>query len=405
MDVVVTGIGLVSALGSLDETWKRLLAGESGIQQQQPFPALAPCPLALVGNQPATLVDLTQRVAAAALNDAGLLPPLHDCAVVVGSSRGNQAAWEQLTRERWEQKTGSVPRASSHLSFDPANWLETLPHAAAIATAQYVQTTASVQAPMAACATGLWSIAQGFELIRTGLYERVLAGAIEAPITPLTLAGFAQMGASARTGSYPFDRKREGLVLAEGGAILVLEAAEQATQRKAHIYGHILGVGLTADGYHVSTPEPGSRVAIAAIQQCLQRANLERAAIDYIHAHGTATTLNDRNEAHLLQALFPNVPVSSTKGATGHTIGASGAIGAAFCLMALKHQLLPPCVGLQQPEFALNFVMQPLPSFVHTVLCLGFGFGGQNAAIAFASTARDEGSAQPQQSSVRNFND
>jgi 3-oxoacyl-[acyl-carrier-protein] synthase II len=118
-----------------------------------------------------------------------------------------------------EQETASAPDSRSYPSFNPSNWLETLPHAAAIATAQYVQTTASVQAPMAACATGLWSIAQGFELIRTGQYERVLAGAIETPITPLTLAGFAQMGASARTGAYPFDRSREGLVLAEGGAI------------------------------------------------------------------------------------------------------------------------------------------------------------------------------------------
>jgi len=400
----VTGIGLASALGSLDETWKCLLAGESGIQQQQPFPTLAPCPLALVGNQPAALAELTQRVTAAALKDAGLLPPLNDCAIVVGSSRGNQAEWERLMRAHWKQET-SVPDASSYPSFNPSNWLETLPHAAAIATAQYVQTTASVQAPMAACATGLWSIAQGFELIRTGQYERVLAGAIETPITPLTLAGFAQMGASARTGAYPFDRSREGLVLAEGGAILVVEAADRATQRNAPIYGHILSAGLTADGYHVSTPEPGGRMAIAAIQQCLQRANLDAAAIDYIHAHGTATTLNDRNEAHLIQTLFPEVPVSSTKGATGHTLGASGAVGAAFCLMALKHQRLPPCVGLKQPEFSLNFVMQPQPCLVDTVLCLSFGFGGQNAAIAFAASAREGGSAHQQQQQARNFND
>jgi 3-oxoacyl-[acyl-carrier-protein] synthase II len=238
---------------------------------------------------------------------------------------------------------------------------------------------------MAACATGLWSIAQGFELIRTGQYERVLAGAVEAPITPLTLAGFAQMGALAQTGAYPFDRDREGLVLAEGGAVLVLEAPTLAAQRGATIYGRILGAGLTADGYHVSAPAPDSRAAIAAVKQCLTRSDLAFDAIDYIHAHGTATSLNDRNEAHLIQCLFPpDVPISSTKGATGHTIGASGAMGAAFCLMALKHQILPPCVGLTQPEFGLNFVTQPLSINLQTALCLSFGFGGQNAAIAFA---------------------
>ena len=209
---------------------------------------------------------------------------------------------------------------------------------------------------MAACATGLWSIAQGFELIRTEQCERVLAGAVEAPITPLTLAGFAQMGALAPTGAYPFDRDREGLVLAEGGAVFVLEAATLATQRGANIYGRIVGAGLTADGYHISAPAPDSRAAIAAVKQCLQRSNLDATDIDYIHAHGTATVLNDRNEAHLIQALFPQgVPISSTKGATGHTIGASGAIGAAFCLMALKHQVLPPCVGLKAARVCAQF--------------------------------------------------
>lgn len=386
MDVVVTGIGLVSALGTLEKTWKCLLAGESGIHLQQPFAALEPLPLALIRNQPVALVELTQQVVAAALKDAGLMPPLADCGVVVGSSRGNQAEWERLTRERWEQEVTGVPRAiGSTQPPSASNWLETLPHAAAIATAHFVQTTAIVQSPMAACATGLWSIAQGFELIRTGQYERVLAGAIEAPITPLTLAGFAQMGALAQTGAYPFDRQREGLVLAEGGAILVLEAAALAVQRNASVYGRILGAGLTADGYHISAPEPKSRAAIAAVRQCLKRSGVNATAIDYIHAHGTATILNDRNEAHLIHALFPTVAVSSTKGATGHTIGASGAIGAAFCLMALKHQLLPPCVGLKQPEFPLNFAMQPVPYVVNTVLCLSFGFGGQNAAIAIAA--------------------
>lgn len=392
MDVVITGIGLVSTLGSLDMTWKRLLAGRSGIQQQQPFLALEPQPLALIAAEPSSLIAITQQVVASAIEDAGLIPPLIDCGVVVGSSRGNQAQWERLAKTRlnkgiteWTDKRSIAdsrfPTLHSPL---PSTWLETLPHAAAIATARQIQTTAIVQSPMAACATGLWSIAQGFELIRTGQYTRVLAGAVEAPITPLTLTGFTQMGALANTGAYPFDRDREGLVLAEGGAVLVLEATTLAVQRGANIYGRILGAGLTADGYHISAPEPESRAAIAAVKQCLTRSGLAFDAIDYIHAHGTATILNDRNEAHLIQSLFPQrVPVSSTKGATGHTIGASGAIGAAFCLMALKHQVLPPCVGLTQPAFALNFIQQSVPTHVQTALCLSFGFGGQNAAIAF----------------------
>lgn len=367
MDVVVTGIGLVSALGDLEQTWRRLSI-KTGICLQQPFPELAPCPLALIGNSPGELLPLVRQVAIAALQDAELELPLTDCGVVVGSSRGQQAQWEKLARSR---QTGIE------------NWLETLPNAAAIATAHQVGAVGSVLSPMAACATGLWAIAQAFELIQTGHCERVIAGAVEAPITPLTLAGFTQVGALAQTGAYPFDRHREGLALGEGGAVFVLETAEAAKRRSAKVYGRILGFGLTADGHHVSAPDPDGRVGAIAIKNCLERSGLTPEAIGYIHAHGTATQLNDRNEARLIQRIFPEgVPVSSTKGATGHTLGASGALGIAFCLMALKHQTLPPCVGLSNPEFELDFVTEPRRAAIQTALCLSFGFGGQNAAIA-----------------------
>ncbi len=371
MNVVVTGIGLVSALGDCALTWKQLLAGHSGITVHQPFPELSPQPLALIGSTPAQLTDLTRQVVQAAIADANLELPLPDCAIVLGSSRGHQAQWETLARQPYGGAQVALP------------WLATLPHAAAIAAAQLIGTTAAVRSPMAACATGLWAIAQGFDLIQSGAYERVLVGAVEAPITPLTLVGFERMGALAPTGAYPFDRDRAGLVLGEGGAVLLLEAEAVARRRSARIYGRILGVGLTADGYHVSAPEPGSRGAIAAVTQCLQRSRLTPADIQLIHAHGTATRLNDQNEAQLIQTLFPaGVPVTSTKGATGHTIGASGALGVAVCLFALQHQQLPPTVGLTQPDFALNFVRTAQPATLQNVLCLSFGFGGQNAAIA-----------------------
>ncbi|NJP11036.1 MAG: beta-ketoacyl-ACP synthase, partial [Leptolyngbyaceae cyanobacterium RU_5_1] len=198
--------------------------------------------------------------------------------------------------------------------------------------------------------------------------------------------GLRKWGALARTGAYPFDRDREGLVLGEGGAVLVLESETLARQRSAKGYGQILGFGLTADGYHVSAPELKSRAAIAAVQQCLSRSGLTPSDIHYIHAHGTATQLNDRNEAQLIQQLFPDsVPVSSTKGATGHTLGASGALGVAFCLLALKHQLLPPTIGLKQPDVDLDFVRSTRPAAIRHALCLSFGFGGQNAAIALGN--------------------
>jgi len=377
VDVVVTGIGLLCCLGSLTESWQSLLLGKSGIKLNQPFPELPPYPLGLIETTPIQFVHLRQLTVLAALKDAQLTPPLPDCGVVIGSSRGCQADWEQLARQMYEKE-------QSRKRFLPLeNWLETLPHQGAIATARQIGTRGTVLAPMAACATGIWAIAQAFELIQQGQCQRVIAGAIEAPITPLTLTGFQQMGALASTGCYPFDRHREGLVLGEGAAVLLLESAKLALSRGATIYGKILGFGLTCDATHVSAPSLDNRSASLAVKQCLERSQLATTEIDYIHTHGTSTKLNDAREASLIQYLFPDgVAVSSTKGATGHSLGASGAIGTAFCLMALKHQQLPPCVGLKESEFALDLVTAPRQTEIRQLLCLSFGFGGQNAAIA-----------------------
>ncbi|OKH28307.1 3-oxoacyl-ACP synthase [Nostoc calcicola FACHB-389] len=387
MKVVVTGIGLVSALGgSLDDSWQNLLAGKSGIRLHQPFPEFTPLPLALIGQQPAELTTLTQSVVASALQDAGLIPPLADCAVVIGSSRSFQASWEVLARQMYKDaKNFSLSPRLSVPASSLKNWLDTLPHMNAIAAARQIGASGIVLAPMAACATGILSIAQAAMLIQTGQCQQAIAGAVEAPITPLTLAGFQQMGALAKTGAYPFDLHREGLVLGEGAAVFVLESAELAKQRQAKVYGEILGFGLTNDAYHSNSPEPEGKSAIAAIKQCLERSRLLPGDINYIHAHGTATQLNDQMESMVIQHLFPQgVAVSSTKGSSGHTLGASGALGVAFSLMALKHQILPPCVGLQQPEFDLDIVTAARLSNISHVLCLSFGFGGQNAAIALS---------------------
>ncbi|PIG94793.1 beta-ketoacyl-ACP synthase [Gloeocapsopsis sp. IPPAS B-1203] len=374
MDVVVTGIGLVSSLGTnLETSWYNLVAGSSGIRVQQPFAELKPRPLALITQQPANLSYITQLVVSAAIKDAGLELPLPECGLVIGSSRSHQAWWENLARQYQSQ----------HDLQQLEHWLETLPHTPAIAAARQIKTKNAVLAPMAACSTGIWAIAQAYELIQIGQCQSAIAGAVEAAITPLTLAGFQKMGALAHTGAYPFDRNREGLVLGEGAAVFVLESAHSAQERQAKIYGQILGFGLMCDAYHANTPEPRSKSAIASVKQCLERSKLSPTEIDYIHAHGTATKLNDQNEANLLQTVFPQgVAVSSTKGSTGHTLGASGALGTAFCLMALHHQLLPPCVGLQVPEFDLDFVTTPRQGKIRSALCLSFGFGGQNAVIA-----------------------
>lgn len=377
--VVVTGMGLRCCLGNLAATWQQLLAGKTGIRQLQPFPDLPAYPLAAIAPSfhphfPLTLSDLTRQIVQDALTDAGLASPLVDCGIAIGSSRACQREWESLSALSFE--TAQSPHF-------PIPWLTTLPHQAARIAADLTQTTGAVLAPMAACATGIWAIAQGYELIQSGQYDRVMVGAVEAPITPLTLIGFARMGALATTGCYPFDRDREGLVLGEGGAILILETEALAIQRGAKRYGQILGAGLTCDAYHISQPAENNYSAQIAIKNACDRAGLTPADIDYIHAHGTSTRLNDRREAQLIAQLFPaTTAVSSTKGATGHTLGASGAIGTALSLMALSEQQLPPCVGLRNAEFALNFIRQTRSQSIRQALSLSFGFGGQNAVLA-----------------------
>lgn len=369
MAVVVTGIGLVSALGSrVAENWRRLLGGESAIALRQPFPILPPRPLAMIGKQPSLLDNLLLQATAEAIRDASLPWSLPDCGVVIGSSRGHQAQWENFLT------SGTIE-----------SWVESLPHMGAIAIARKIGSQGPVLAPMAACATGLWAIAQGANLIRSGQCDRVLVGAGEAAITPLTLTGFEQMRAMAQTGCYPFDEQREGLVLGEGAAVLVLESEAAAQARSARVYGRVLGAGLTADANHISAPDTAHQQGgLSAIQNCLTQSRLRPADISLIHAHGTSTALNDAYEAALIHAIFPSeIWVTGTKGATGHTLGASGAIGAAFCLLSLHHQVLPPCTGLKTPAFDLNWVRRSRSATLATALCFSFGFGGQNAVIAF----------------------
>ncbi|WP_414622637.1 beta-ketoacyl-ACP synthase [Calothrix sp. CCY 0018] len=393
--VVVTGIGLISALGNnLEDSWGRLVAGECGIKQRQLFPELQSLPFGLIGDRPAQLKNLTQQVVTSALLDASLVPPLPDCGVVIGSSRSYQAEWEKMARWMYADKeTRRQADKNEKLSpppplspSPPLPLLSTLPHMNAIAAAQLVGATGTVLAPMAACATGIWALFQGFNLIKSGRCERVVAGAVEAPITPLTIAGFDRMGALAKTGAYPFDVNREGLVLGEGGAVFVLESAELARRRGAKIYGEILDFGLTADAYHPNQPHPEGKGAISAVKECLHRAHISPEDIDYIHAHGTATQMNDRVEIKVIQTIFDKrVAVSSTKGSTGHTVGASGALGVAFTLMSFKHQILPPCVGLKESEFDLNLVREARQSHIQRAMCFSFGFGGQNAVVVLSN--------------------
>ncbi len=328
--VVVTGMSLCSGLGNLTQSWQSLLAGKTAIQLRQPFTDLPVIPVAMLGKYPLNLEAWRSPLVEQVLADAKLTKPLKDCAVVVGSSRGFQGEIEGIN-ENYRRKNDS----------NLENWLELLPQQLAIATARHIGSTGALLAPMGACTTGLWSLCQGFELLQRGDCEQALVGAIESPITRLSIAGFQKMGAMATQGCFPFDKNREGLVLGEGGAMLMLETLASARRRQAKIYGEILGWSFTCDAHHVSAPQKSHLPAQRAIAQCLERSGLEPTQIAHIHPHGTSTKLNDQAEAQMITELFPHRPwVSGSKGATGHSLGASGILSAAFSLMMLRSQTL-----------------------------------------------------------------
>ena len=371
MKIVVSGVGINSCLGGTQETWGKMSLGLSGIKLAQPFPCLPLLPVGLIDVAPSDIKTLTLSLVEQTLADARLVPPLVDTAVVVGSSRGCQGRWEVLAREYLE---------NNNFSFD---WLDTFPCQPSQVTAQYIQCFASVFAPMAACATGLVAIAQGYELIKQGHCQRVIAGAVETPITPLTIVGFQQMKALAHKGCYPFAKEREGMVLGEGGAMLVLETEELALSRGAKIYGEILGWAMSCDGLGMTAPEVSARSAIEAIKRCLNHSNLGFKDIDHIQTHGTATTLNDAREAQIIAKLFPHLPkVNHTKGSVGHTLGGSSAIALALTLISLREQKLLANNHQYPPQYNLNWVKQTEAYNFRNSLCFSFGFGGQNAVVA-----------------------
>ena len=370
--VVVTGIGMMTAIASgRENTWQKLLENKSGIkfdhQLQLPV-ARINC---LENSHSSRSQDLLAKATVEAIADADLEVPLLKCGVVIGSSRSNQRELELLLAE---PEKGLIED----------KWWQCQPANLSAQIANLLQTQAPVFAPMAACATANWAIAQAGQLIRSGQCEMAIAGATDAAITPLTIAGFQKINVLAKSGVYPSSQEREGFALGEGAAVLVLESLESARQRDCKIYGRVLGWGITNDAYHATSPNPDNKMAAIAIKDCLTRSQISAMDIGYINVHGTATQMNDAREAELIQRIFPDSKVSATKGATGHTLGATGMIEAAFCLLALRDRILPPTVGMKTPAFDLRMVEQAERSpDLQYALNFSFGFGGQNAIVAF----------------------
>ena len=242
------------------------------------------------------------------------------------------------------------------------------------------------EATVTACAASTHAIGNAARLIATGVCDAVLTGGSEAAITPTGMAGFSNMTALSTTGvSRPFDTARDGFVIAEGAAVLILEDLEGAIARDAHIYGEVVGSASTADAYHITAPTPDGSGAVRCMQQALADAGLATDDIVQINAHGTSTPLNDAAEAEAIAKVFgsPGPPVTSTKGVTGHALGAAGALEAVAVLLSMQHRLIPPTKGLKDPDpvVTLDLVTEARDWEPGPTLSNSFGFGGHNGCL------------------------
>ena len=239
-----------------------------------------------------------------------------------------------------------------------------------------------------ACASGTNAIGHAFNAIRTGRYQRILAGGYDA-LSELVFVGFDSLQAATPEKCRPFDSNRSGMVLGEGAALLALEEFESARRRGAEILGEIIGYGISTDNHHLTQPNPDGSGPRRAMEQALAQAELEPNQVGYINAHGTATVLNDTAEGKAITELFGDVPVSSTKSMMGHSLGAAGAIEAVVSLLALQHQFLPPNINFREAELSLNIVAnEARDAQFDCAVSNSFGFGGTNATIVLRSSER-----------------
>jgi 3-oxoacyl-[acyl-carrier-protein] synthase II len=251
---------------------------------------------------------------------------------------------------------------------------------------------------ISACATSGHTLGESMEIIKRGDADVMIAGGAEATITRLGLAAFDSMRALSRgndnpqAASRPFDLERDGFVMGEGGGVVVLELLEHAQARGAHIYGELIGYGLTGDAHHMTAPSEGGEGAVRSMRMALRKAGMQPSDIDYINAHGTSTPANDKAETQALKTTFDGKvpPVSSTKSMTGHMIGAGGAVEAIFCLKAIAEGCLPPTINqtTPDPECDLDYIPNVArKQQINTALSNSFGFGGHNTTLILRRVA------------------
>lgn len=401
--VAVTGIGLLTPAGiGVPENWERVCSGKPTATTDPRLEGLAvdfSCRVpdfevaALVGHKNAWRLDrfvhLAIGAAREAVVDAGLVPGTWDGArvgVVLGCGLGGVSTWETQNRRLLERG----PAAVSAMLIPML-----VPNMAAAHLAMEFGATGPNFVTATACASASTAIGTACDLLHKGVCDVVLTGGSEAGISPLIVTGFAQMGALSNRredpsiASRPFDVDRDGFVIAEGAGILVLERAGDARVRGARTRAHIAGYGASADAYRATAPDPEGLGIERAIRAALADADVSPADTVHVNAHGTSTPLNDATEARVLRRVFGDrVVVTSTKGVTGHALGATGAIEAAYTVLTVEHGLIPPTANLenQDPAIDLDVVRgaprtQPVP----LALSNSFGFGGQNAVLVVSA--------------------
>jgi 3-oxoacyl-[acyl-carrier-protein] synthase II len=410
--VVVTGIGAITPIGhGADGLWDGVIANRSAVREIDRFDA-SPFPSRIAAQadfEPADHLDAKRArrldrfsalaVAASrqAVEHAGL--PMGDGAasrtgVWIGSALGGVAFGE-------EQHTAYVARGVRGVA--PTLALAVFGGAGASNVALDLGVTGPSVGNANSCASGAVAIGQAFNAVRDGTVDVAIAGGSEAPLAPLTFGAFAMIRVLSHrnddpaTASRPFDRDRDGFVMGEGAATLVLEERDAAIRRGARIVAEVIGFGASNDAYHMTAPRPDGREAARAICIALSDAGIGPDRIGYINAHGSSTELNEPAEAHAIQVAFGaragGIPVSSTKGLYGHALGASGAIEAAITAMALDRGTLPGTCNLEHPDPAidLNLLRAATPARPDAAVSNSFGFGGMNAALVLGRHIDSDG--------------
>jgi len=381
--VAITGIGVVAPCGVGPEAfWDGLLA-DPAPGDRRSVPDWDPTPWYSNPKEARRADAFTQYAMAAAdmaLESAGELGADPDrVGVLIGTGVGGIGTNEEQIVIRHEKGDRRV---------SPFLVPMMMPNAAAAAVSMRFGFGGPCEATVTACAAGTHSIGNALNLVRSGRCDAVLAGGSEAPLTPTAIAGFGNMTALSKSGvSMPFDERRDGFVIAEGAAVLVLERLDRAEARGATILGLLLGSASTADAHHITAPSPGGAGAVRCMELAIADAGLNAGDIAYVNAHGTSTPLNDAAEAEALTKVFgaPGPAVSSTKGVTGHALGAAGALEAAAVVMAIQKGLLPPTYGFEEQDPKLPTIdlvvdgpraWTPGPSLSNS-----FGFGGHNGTV------------------------